>query len=74
MVELRLLNAIMPPRKVRALSEFRRSDMNKPRFRFAEQNTAGRVGYKQPQAGMLALVLNRKVTGEVLTPILPFRS
>ena len=52
MVESRLLNAFMPPSKVRARSEFRLSAMNKPRFRFAEQNTAGRVRYKQPQAGM----------------------
>ena len=29
---------------------------------------------KRPQAGKLALVLNRKVTGRVLTPILPFLS
>jgi hypothetical protein len=63
MVELHLLNAIIPPRKVRALTDFRRSSMSMLRIRFAEQNTAGRFAYKQPQARKLALVLNRKVTG-----------
>jgi len=66
MVELRLLNVIMPPKKVRALSDLRRSAMSKPRFRFAQQNTSRLTADKQPQPGKLALVLNRKVTGRSL--------
>jgi len=49
------LNAIMPPKKVRALSDLRRSAMSKPRFRFAQQNTSRLAPDKQPQPRKLAL-------------------
>src|SRR4029077_15927575 len=60
-VDLRRLNAMVPPRQVRARSLFRLSIIARLQFRFAGQNIIRPTANNRSRQGEFALILNQWV-------------